>query len=61
MFVWNWEKPAGKSPDDGEDYGLLMKSLGLKNSETEIADESTKATRLWNVALILEDSENFNW
>jgi hypothetical protein len=59
IFVWNWEESPGKSPDGGEDYASLMKSCGLKSSETEIEDESKKTTRLWNVALILEDSENY--
>jgi len=59
IFVWNWEESPGKSQDDGEDYASLMKSRGLKSSETEIEDESKKTTRLWNVALVLEDSENY--
>lgn len=59
IFVWNWEECPGKLKDGGEDYGSLMKSRGLKSSETEIEDESKKTMRLWNVALVLEDSENY--
>ncbi|CZR65636.1 uncharacterized protein PAC_15536 [Phialocephala subalpina] len=64
IFVWNWEESPGKSQDDGKDYASLMKSRGLKSrglksSETEIEDESKKTARLWSVALVLEDSENY--
>lgn len=58
LLVWNWEDSPGKSQNE-EDYASLIKSRGLKISQTDMEDEPNKMTRLWNVALVLEDSENY--
>ncbi|CZR52125.1 related to heterokaryon incompatibility protein [Phialocephala subalpina] len=53
LLVWDWEKPLGESQEEG--YEALAKSV----QTAEFGDHSHKATRTWNVALILGDLEEY--
>ncbi|KAF2186091.1 hypothetical protein K469DRAFT_664582 [Zopfia rhizophila CBS 207.26] len=57
LLIWNWEKCSGESQDRGEHESLIKtNSRVLEHLKTSLLG---KATGLWNVALILEDIENY--
>ncbi|KAF4624273.1 hypothetical protein G7Y89_g13898 [Cudoniella acicularis] len=57
LLVWDWEKPLGESQDQ-EEYEALVKNIQvLEYLKAEFGDHSDKATRTWNVALVLGDLE----
>ncbi|CZR58311.1 related to heterokaryon incompatibility protein [Phialocephala subalpina] len=58
LLAWDWEKPPGELQDRNE-YETLIKpgGQGPEHSETTLDGCLDKATRLWNVGLILEDLE----
>ncbi|KAF8861593.1 HET-domain-containing protein [Acephala macrosclerotiorum] len=58
LLVWDWETPLGESQDQ-EEYKALEKDIQLKHSKAEFGDHSDKATRIWNVALVLGDLEEY--
>jgi ankyrin repeat protein len=60
LLVWDWEKPLEES-QDGEEYEALTKtnSQGLEHPIAKFGDHSDKATRIWNIALILGDLEEY--
>ncbi|KAF2182882.1 HET-domain-containing protein, partial [Zopfia rhizophila CBS 207.26] len=57
LLVWKWEKSLGKFQDQ-EEYETLLKTVsqGPESLNPRLADQ---ATRLWNMALILEDAEEY--
>jgi tetratricopeptide (TPR) repeat protein len=57
LLVWDWKWSQGELQD--EEYETLIKGLVSKHSNREIEGHSDKMTRLWNVALILEDAEEY--
>jgi ankyrin repeat protein len=60
LLVWDWENTLGKLQGQGEYETLLQTNNWMsKQSETELADDLAKATRTWNLALILGDSEEY--
>ena len=59
LLVWDWKKPLGESQDQ-EEYEALAKNIQvLEHSKAEFGDHSDKATRTWNVALVLGDLEEY--
>jgi hypothetical protein len=58
LLLWNWEKSQERSRNR-ENYKTLLKAEGRvqDHSKTGLEDHLGTATRLWNAALILEDSE----
>jgi hypothetical protein len=60
LLVWDWEKPLGEW-QDREEYETLAKanSRDIEHLKAEFGDHSHKATRTWNVALILGDLEEY--
>jgi hypothetical protein len=55
LLVWDWEKLLGESQNQ-EEYEVLAKYIPvLAHSKAEFGDHSDKATRIWNVALVLGD------
>src|SRR5579871_2278330 len=57
LLVWDWEHTSEKLQDLGE-YDTLLRTLEC--SKTELEDHFIKATRTWNIALILGDLEEYN-
>ena len=60
LLVWDWEQPPEESQDRKE-YETLMKpnGQGPEHSKTALDGYLDKPTRLWNVALILGDLEEY--
>jgi hypothetical protein len=56
LLIWNWEKSLEKLQDLGE-YETLVRTNNWESehSKTESSDHLDKATRIWNVAIILDD------
>ena len=56
LFVWDWEQPLRES-QDREEYETLAATndLDLKRLKANLGDNLVKATRTWNVGLILGD------
>ena len=59
-LVWDWEKHTGES-QEGEEYETLTKtnSRVLGPLKEEFTGYSDKATRIWNVALVLGDVQEY--
>lgn len=57
LLVWDWERFQGKLQD--QEYETLIKSRVPEHSSREVGGHSDKMTRLWNVAPILEDAEEY--
>ncbi len=57
LLVWDWERFQGKLQD--QEYETLINSRVPEYSNREVGDYSDKMTRLCNVALILEDAEEY--
>jgi hypothetical protein len=60
LLIWNWENSLEKSQDPGE-YEVLVRidNWVLEHSKTELGGHLDKATRTWNVAMILDDLEKY--
>ena len=60
LLVWDWENPLGELQDQ-EEYKTLTKtnSRVLEHSRAELGDYLDKATRKWDVAIILDDLEEY--
>ena len=57
LLIWDWKRsPEGWQDGDYETL-IEINSRVPKYSKTELEDDLDKATRLWNVAVILKDSE----
>jgi ankyrin repeat protein len=60
LLVWDWENTLGKLQGQGDYETLLQTNNWMsRRSENELADNLAKATRKWNLALILGDSEEY--
>ena len=59
-LVWNWGKASDRLQDQ-EDYESLMEANRRvpERSQKELENYKRKATRLYNIALILEDLEEY--
>ena len=60
LLIWDWGKPLGV-PQDREEYESLrvINSQVLEHSKAEFGDHLDKAIRIWNVALVLGDLEEY--
>ncbi|KAH7061022.1 heterokaryon incompatibility protein-domain-containing protein, partial [Paraphoma chrysanthemicola] len=60
VLIWDWESSSDKLQELGEYETLILKSKGVpKHPKTELGSHLDKATRTWNVALILGDVEEY--
>jgi ankyrin repeat protein len=58
LLVWDWESSLEKHQDQGRYETLLRTNSSVSEcSKTELESYLDDATRIWNVALILGDSE----
>ena len=57
LLVWAWERFQGKLQD--REFETLINSPVPQHSNREMGGHSDKMTRLWNVALILEDAGEY--
>ncbi|KAL5332078.1 hypothetical protein ACEPPN_001622 [Leptodophora sp. 'Broadleaf-Isolate-01'] len=60
LLVWDWEQPLGESQDLG-DYETFVQTNDLASGHPKTMLESyfDKATRTWDVAMILDDFEEY--
>jgi hypothetical protein len=59
LLVWDWEN-SPKLQDSGEYYALVRTDDWVtEHSKTEVEGYLNKATRIWNVAMILDDLEEY--
>jgi hypothetical protein len=59
LLVWDWEKSPGLQ-DLGEYETLIQTNNRVReHSKIELEGHLDKATRIWNVALVLEDLEEY--
>jgi ankyrin repeat protein len=60
LLVWDWEI-ASENLQDLEDYGAWMRMnyWGSEHSRLELGGYLAKGTRVWNIALILEDLNEY--
>ena len=60
LLIWDWEK-SPERPQDQEEYEALVETDGRvqEHLKTELDHHLGKATRLLNLALILEDLEEY--
>jgi ankyrin repeat protein len=59
VLVWDWESFSEKFEHPEKYEGLLQTMTGVVDGSTELEDQLIKATRIWNVALILGDVEEY--
>ncbi|KAK3179011.1 hypothetical protein OEA41_001150 [Lepraria neglecta] len=59
LLVWDWERFQGNLQDQEYEYETLIRSRVAKHPDREVGGHSDKMTRLWNVALILEDAVEY--
>ena len=59
LLVWDWEDPLEGSQDHEEFETWTKNSQVQKHSKAELGDHLDKATRIWNVAVVLGDIEGF--
>jgi hypothetical protein len=60
LLVWDWENSPEKLQDSGEYETLIRTNTWVsEHSKTELEGHLDKATRIWNVALILGDLEEY--
>lgn len=57
LLVWDWKRSQGKLQD--QEYETLMNSRVPNHLNTGVGGHLDKMTRLWDVALILEDTEEY--
>ncbi len=57
LLVWDWEKFQGNLQD--QEYETLIRRRVFEHPDREVGGHSDKMTRLWNVALILEDAVEY--
>ena len=57
LLVWDWEKPLGKWQAQKEYETLTQTNNWISRHSKEGLEGLEKATRIWNVALVLEDLE----
>jgi hypothetical protein len=56
LLVWDWENPSEELQDPGEHKGWeTMHSMVLEHSKIELNGHLDRATRAWDVALVLGD------
>ncbi|OCL03806.1 HET-domain-containing protein, partial [Glonium stellatum] len=60
LLIWDWENSPEKLQDLGE-YETLIRTTNWvsEHSKTELGDHLDKATRTWNVAMVLDDLEEY--
>jgi DnaJ-domain-containing protein 1 len=60
LLVWDWENSLDKLQDPGDYRALTQTNNPMsEHLETELEGCLDKATRTWNVALILGDLEEY--
>jgi ankyrin repeat protein len=60
ILVWNWESSSDKLQDLGKyETSIRASSWVLEHPKTKLGSHLDKATRTWNVALILGDLEEY--
>ena len=60
LLIWNWETSLEKWQDPGE-YDVLVRTNNqvTEHLKTELEGYLDKATRIWNVVMILDDLEEY--
>jgi ankyrin repeat protein len=59
LLLWDWEKPPEELRGEGTCGAWLRRNNGAsEHSKTKFEGNLEEATRLWNIAMILEDSKD---